>query len=167
MGTSCDQPELNDSKDARLAVRFTQPPFHLSPGRLSAYDWTMNSGSRIPDASDRRLPLRGLRVDGTRFWVIHRRREFGPFDYEWSHDLEGLCLLYRGHKFGEICGNEELFADLSEFDLPLRVAEVATLTLGCLLYGIVSGLNAAQRRDLLAARLSEHGYADFLPPFQS
>ena len=26
----------------------------------------------------------GIRFEGTRFWVLHRRREFGPFDYEWS-----------------------------------------------------------------------------------
>ncbi|MGE0378432.1 MAG: hypothetical protein AB7I48_07430 [Planctomycetaceae bacterium] len=120
-----------------------------------------------PETFDPRLPRRGLRVDGTRFWVIHRRREFGPFDYEWSHDLNGLSLLYRGEKFGEICGNEEIFADLKEFRLPLRVAEVATLTLGCLLYGILCGLNAAQRRELLTARLVEHGFADFLPPIHS
>ena len=32
----------------------------------------------------------GVRFDGTRFWVVHRRREFGPFDYEWSGDLDGI-----------------------------------------------------------------------------
>ncbi len=111
-----------------------------------------------------RLPRQGIRVEETRFWVIHRRREFGPFDYEWSHDLRGLALLYQGEKFGEICSDEELFADLKEFRLPMRVVEVATLTLGCLLYGILSGLGPDQRRELLATHLSEHGYADFLPP---
>ncbi len=119
------------------------------------------------DPVDIRLPRQGIRVEGTRFWVIHRRREFGPFDYEWSHDLRGLALLYQGQKFGEICSDEELFADLEEFRLPMRVVEVATLTLGCLLYGILSGLGPAQRRDLLAAHLAEHGYGEFLPPLQA
>jgi hypothetical protein len=32
----------------------------------------------------------GLRFDGTQFWVVHRRREFGPFDYEWSRELDGI-----------------------------------------------------------------------------
>ncbi|MBX3439977.1 MAG: hypothetical protein KF861_20975 [Planctomycetaceae bacterium] len=117
-----------------------------------------------PDPANRRLPPQGLRVDGTRFWVIHRRREFGPFDYEWSHDLGGLTLLYQGQKFGEICSQEELFADLAEFRLPMPVVKVATVTLGCVLYGIYCGLTPMQRRELLVLRLQEYGYADFLPP---
>lgn len=112
---------------------------------------------------DLRLPLRGLRVEGTRFWVIHRRREFGPFDYEWNHDLGGLVMLYQGQRFGEVCSPEEFFADLKEFQLPMSVVNVATLTLGCVLYGILSGLSPLQRRELLRTRLTEHGYADFLP----
>jgi hypothetical protein len=92
-------------------------------------------------------------MEDTRFWVIYRHREFGPFDYEWSPDLRGLAMLYRGVKFGEICGEEELFADLKEFKLPMKVVEVASLTLGCVLYGIHCGFNPLQRRRFLHARL--------------
>lgn len=124
----------------------------------------MSSDHHHPDTVDLRLPRRGLRWEGTRFWVIHRRREYGPFDYEWSHDLNGLRMIYQGKTFGEICGSDEFFADLKEFRLPTSVVRVATLTLGCHLYGVIRGLNHLQRMDLLRSRLVEHGYRDFLPP---
>lgn len=103
-------------------------------------------------------------MDGSRFWVIHRRREYGPFDYEWSHDLRGLSLLYQGVKFGEICSEDEIFADLKEFKLPMSVVKVASLTLGCQLYSIRSGLNPLQRDEFLRAHLVEHGCSAYLPP---
>lgn len=106
-------------------------------------------------------PSHALRFEETRFWIIHRRREFGPFDYEWSTDLRGLELTYRGYKFGEICSEEELFADLREFGLPMRVVEVATLTLGCLLFGILKGLSGVERTQLLTDRLVRHGCGEF------
>ncbi len=109
------------------------------------------------------MPKQGIRLDDSRFWVIHRRREFGPFDYEWSHDLRGLTLLYRGTKFGEICSAHELFADLKEFRLPLRVAEVAALTIGCISFGIYHGLSQAERRQMISSQLTMHGYGDFVP----
>ena len=87
----------------------------------------------------------GLRFDDTRFWVIHRRREYGPFDYDWSLDLSGMELTYRGQKFGEICSSRELFADLKEFGLPMRVVEVASVVLGCTILAIVQGLPAQER----------------------
>ena len=34
----------------------------------------------------------GLRFEGSAFWVRHRHREFGPFDYEWSRDMLGIEL---------------------------------------------------------------------------
>lgn len=104
----------------------------------------------------------GLQFDDCRFWVIHRHREYGPFDYQWSPDLSGVELTYCGHKFGEICSDEELFADLREFDLPMRVVTVASLTLGCLLYGILHGLGEAARNRLLVQRLIEFGCTEFL-----
>lgn len=104
----------------------------------------------------------GLRFDDARFWVIHRRRRYGPFDYEWSADLYGLELTYQGRKFGEICGSDEIYADLSEFRLPRRVVEVASLVSGCLLFGILHGYSRPERVELLAQHLVQHGCADFL-----
>ncbi len=86
----------------------------------------------------------GLRFDDTRFWVIHRRTEYGPFDYDWSQDLRGMELLYQGTKFGEVCSAGELFADMREFRLPMRVVEVASVVLGCLVMGISSGFSDAE-----------------------
>jgi len=105
----------------------------------------------------------GLRFDETRFWVIHRRREYGPFDYEWSHDFRGIELHYRGVKFGEVCSIHELFADMKEFELPMRVVEVACVVFGCTLLGISSGFNAQERGALLTDTLREFDCDDFLP----
>ncbi len=105
----------------------------------------------------------GLRFEATRFWVIHRHREYGPFDYEWSADLYGLEMLYDGCKFGEVCSAAEVFADLKEFRLPSRVVEVASLVFGCTLYGIVHGLNDTERRRMLRERLREHDCDAFVP----
>ena len=104
----------------------------------------------------------GLRFDDSRFWVIHRRRHYGPFDYEWSADLYGVELTYQGRKFGEICSREEIYADLSEFRLPRRVAQVACLVSGCLLFGMLHGYSTLERAELLAQHLTQHGCADFL-----
>ena len=61
----------------------------------------------------------GLRFEGTAFWVRHRHREYGPFDYEWSRDLGGVELIYGREKFGEFCSADEIYADLKEFHLPM------------------------------------------------
>lgn len=103
----------------------------------------------------------GLSFDGTRFWVTHRRRRYGPFDYQWSKDLRGLEMTFRGHKFGEHCSSEEIFADLKEFRLPRSVVEVASIVMGCLLYGIVHELSELQRREFLIEHLCEQGYERF------
>ncbi len=104
----------------------------------------------------------GLQLDESRFWVIHRRRRYGPFDYEWSADLYGLELTYQGQKFGEICSRDEIYADLSEFRLPRRVVEVASLVSGCLLFGMLQGFSPLERAEFLAQHLTQHGCADFL-----
>jgi len=102
-----------------------------------------------------------LRFEGTRFWVTHRRRSFGPFDYEWSKDFCGVELTYRGRKFGEYCSTDEIFADLKEFELPTTVVEVSSIVLGCVIFGVLNGLNEAERRSLLIERLTSSGYAKF------
>ena len=104
----------------------------------------------------------GLRFEGTQFWVVHRRREFGPFDYEWSRELDGIELWYSGHKFGEICSEDEIFADLQEFKLPLRVVEVASVVFGSTLRSILAGDSARERRLNLIRLLTEHGCEAFL-----
>ncbi len=102
-----------------------------------------------------------LRFDGSRFWVIHRHREYGPFDYQWSIDLRGLEMIYRGEKFGEHCSANQIYADLKEFHLPRSVVDVASIVLGCTLYGIVNSLSDDQRRAFLVQSLCEHGYEKF------
>jgi hypothetical protein len=105
----------------------------------------------------------GLRFDGTQFWVVHRHREYGPFDYEWSRDFDGLELCYRGKKFGEICSEDEIFADLKEFHLPMRVVQVASVVFGATLLSILQGLSRDERRDMLAMQLTRHGCGSFIP----
>jgi hypothetical protein len=102
-----------------------------------------------------------LRFSGTRFWVTHRRREYGPFDYEWSKDFCGIELVYRGKKFGEYVSAEEIFADLKEFALPTTVVEVSSIVLGCVIYGVLNGLNEAERNQLLIDRLKAAGHEKF------
>jgi hypothetical protein len=105
----------------------------------------------------------GLRFEDTQFWVIHRRREYGPFDYEWSRDFDGLELCYCGRKFGEICSEDEIFADMQEFHLPTRVVQVASVVFGATLSSILRGHSLGERRDLLERSLTEHGCEAFVP----
>lgn len=105
----------------------------------------------------------GIRWEGTRFWVIHRRKSYGPFDYEWSPDFCGVELQYAGRKFGEYCSRDEVFADLKSFQLPMSVVEVTSIVMGCLVYGVLHGLSDGERSGLVAQRLHEFGYDRFLP----
>lgn len=107
----------------------------------------------------------GLRFGATCFWVIHRRREYGPFDYEWSRDLGGIELTYCGIKFGEYCGPNEIFADLKDFQLPLTVVKVASIVLGCIVHGIVNSRGSQERQRLMAEHLHAGGYARFATDF--
>lgn len=102
-----------------------------------------------------------IRFDGTCFWVLHRRKEFGPFDYEWSKDFSGVEFMYCGHKFGEYCSADEIFADLRQFSLPMSVVEVASLTIGTVLYGVLNGLPEPLWKELLRQRLDESGFQRF------
>lgn len=105
----------------------------------------------------------GLRFDRTQFWVIHRRTEYGPFDYDWTLDLDGVELLYQGVKFGEICSREELFADLSEFRLPRSVVHVASVVIGCSALGIALGYTPDEREEFLERTLKKFDCERFLP----
>lgn len=105
----------------------------------------------------------GVRIEDTQVWVTHRRMEYGPFDYDWIPNLRGIVLTFRGHKFGEILSEEEIYADLSEYRLPLRVVEVAVLVLGNALYSGLHGFNEDERRDMLEDSLIVAGCDQFLP----
>jgi hypothetical protein len=93
--------------------------------------------------------------------VTHRRREYGPFDYEWSKDFCGIELTYGGRKFGEYCSDAEIFADLREFHLPSSVMEVGSIVIGCIVYGLLHGMNEAEREALVKRRLLAMGHEKF------
>jgi hypothetical protein len=103
----------------------------------------------------------GIQLDGSRFWVTHRRKTYGPFDYEWNSDFCGVVMLYDGQPFGEYCSIDELYADLKPFSLPMAVVRVTSIVMGCVLYGIMNGLREAERQDLVKARLQHFGFERF------
>lgn len=106
-----------------------------------------------------------VHLDGTQFWIIHRRKPYGPFDYEWSPDFCGMAMLYNGSKFGEYCSREEFFADLSAYHLPRSVTHVSAIVMGCVLYGVMHGLTTCERTEMLRQQLNAEGFARFvLPP---
>lgn len=107
-------------------------------------------------------PAHAIRLEGTRFWVVHRRRTYGPFDYEWSHDFCGVELLYAGEKFGEYCSRDELFADLRPFRLPMSVVSVTAIVMGCVVSSVLGGLSDPERLDLIQCRLREFGFDRFV-----
>lgn len=97
-------------------------------------------------------PTHGLRFEGTGFYVIHRRREYGPFDYQWSDDLRAVDLTYRGTKYGEVWSPAQLYVDLREFRLPQRVVQVAVIVVGGVLQSLRIG-DTTERRQLRIAYL--------------
>lgn len=108
-----------------------------------------------------RYPANEILLQKTGFWVTARGQTFGPFDYQWSLDLRGLELLYQGRKFGEICSPDSLFADLTEFQLPMSVCRVAVITLGVLANGLSSGECRDQQASRLLGALDQFGYSRF------
>lgn len=96
----------------------------------------------MPCQPEDKHPDFGVLMDETRFWVVHRREFYGPFDYQWSIDLRGIEFLYQQNKYGECCSDEEFFADLKHFQLPRRVSQVATIVTGtvvsCIFHCIAS-----------------------------
>lgn len=103
----------------------------------------------------------GIRISGSTFWVVHRSRAHGPFDYEWSKDFCGVEFLYRGQKFGEYCSANEVYADLKPFRLPTRVYEVASVVIGSLVRSILEGVAEADRPDCLVDALTSMGFEKF------
>lgn len=115
----------------------------------------------MPDVPATPPQAHGIRIDGSRFWVVHRRSTYGPFDYEWSKDLYGVELLYDGKKFGEYVSDAEIFADLKEFSLPATVVEVSSVVLGCIVFSVLHGLSEPDRLKLIRERLDESGHEKF------
>ncbi|HEY0982832.1 MULTISPECIES: hypothetical protein [unclassified Schlesneria] len=105
----------------------------------------------------------GVYLNGSRFWVKHRRKVYGPFDYEWAGDFCGVEMLYNGQKFGEYCSADEIFADLTPFQLPMSVVRVTSIVMGCVLFSVFNGLPESERIELLKKRLIEMGYEQFFP----
>ena len=103
----------------------------------------------------------GLRFEGTAFWVRHRNREYGPFDYEWARDMGGIELLYGRTKFGEYCSAAEISADLREFHLPMRVVEVSSIVCGAIILGLLNGKNARSKKEIVERQLDERGLGRF------
>jgi hypothetical protein len=101
-------------------------------------------------------PNYGITLDGTRFWVIHQKQQYGPFDYQFSPDFNGIEMHYQDEKFGECCSDEELHADLSGSGLPLKVAEVATTILGTVIHSIFTARDSQFRMDEILAQLHKH-----------
>lgn len=70
-------------------------------------------------------------------------------------------FMYCDQKFGEYCSSEEIFADLKQFSLPMRVVEVACLTIGMVLYGVLNGMPETLWKEMLRQRLDECGFQRF------
>ena len=90
-----------------------------------------------------------------KFWIVSRQELFGPFDYQWSLDLYGIELTYQGEKYGEVCSDDEFYADLKPFGLPISVSRVAALTAGVLAKGIRSGTSIDERISHLIGLLQQ------------
>lgn len=103
------------------------------------------------------VPEFGVLYDDTRFWVIHRRDCYGPFDYQWSPDLYGVELLYQGEKFGECCSMHQFFADLKPFRLPTRVSEVAITVSGAVVRCLLRSVSRNERMQQVTQVLTESG----------
>lgn len=103
----------------------------------------------------------GITFNGSGFWVTHRRRQYGPFDYEWSRDFDGVEFLFQGQKFGELCSRDEIYCDLKSFSLPRRVVEVACVTLGAVVFGVLNGLDETHKRWTIYDHLTRRGLDRF------
>lgn len=92
-------------------------------------------------------------LDDDKYWIVSRNELFGPFVYQWSGDLYGIEFTYQGEKFGEVCSDDEFFADLKPYGLPISVARVAALTAGVIAVGIRGGTSLDERVSHLISLL--------------
>lgn len=94
-------------------------------------------------------------LNDDQFWIVSRHELYGPFVYQWSGDLYGIEFTYQGQKFGEVCSDEEFFADLKPYGLPISVARVAALTSGVIAVSVRAGTSLDERASHLIRLLSE------------
>ncbi len=97
----------------------------------------------------------------TAWWIVARGRVQGPFDYQWTSDLKGIEFLYRGVKFGEVCSEDELYADLSPFGLPISVCRVCAVVAGTLAMSLAALEDTETRTVRLTKALDEFGFSRF------
>jgi len=102
-----------------------------------------------------RLVPNEIILNDDEFWIVSRHELFGPFVYQWSGDLYGIEFTYQGSKFGEVCSDEEFFADLKPYGLPISVSRVAALTAGTIAVGIRAGASLDERVSHLIALLEK------------
>ena len=100
-------------------------------------------------------------LNDDKFWIVSRQELFGPFVYQWSGDLYGIEFTYQGQKFGEVCSDEELYADLKPFGLPISVARVAALIAGAIVVSIRSGTSTDERVSHLISLLQQFDLGRF------
>lgn len=94
-------------------------------------------------------------LNDDKYWIVCRHELYGPFNYQWSGDLHGIEFTYQGQKFGEVCSEDEFFADLKPFGLPISVARVAALTAGTFVIGIRRGTSLDERVTHLLSLLQQ------------
>lgn len=100
-------------------------------------------------------------LNDDKFWIVSRQELFGPFDYQWSGDLYGLEFTYQGQKFGEICSEDEFYADLKPFGLPISVARIAAIIAGTIVVSIRSGTSTDERVTHLISLLQQFNLGRF------
>ena len=100
-------------------------------------------------------------IGDTAWWITSRGRKWGPFDYQWSSDLRGVELLFQGVKYGEVCSEDEFFADLAPFGLPISVCRVAAIVAGSLAVSLSSVEEMDVRASRLVSALEEFGFGRY------
>jgi hypothetical protein len=51
---------------------------------------------------------------------------------------------------------------MKDFRLPITVAEVGSIVIGCVVYALLNGLDEAERERFLVRRLQTSGYGKFV-----
>lgn len=95
------------------------------------------------------------------WWIVSRRRSWGPFDYQWSDDLRGVEFTFQGSKFGEVCGPDEFFADLAPYRLPISVCRTAAVVAGSVAISVSMAEGPEARAARLARALDKWGFGRF------
>jgi hypothetical protein len=100
-------------------------------------------------------------ISDSAWWIVSRGQHWGPFDYQWSSDLRGVELLFKGEKYGEVCSEDEFFADLAPFGLPISVCRVAAIIAGSVAVSLAAVEEADVRISRLVNALDEFGFGRY------